>query len=146
MAFEISTYDERPTTNKYPGETLARIMAYPLPFIAISPDFHFFGFFDQVFPEIRMGDADESFSPFPGRSAHKVDHAVFRSDPVDLRPRVRNRRTRCQRRDDARFVAASLFVVERRPQGDDALAAARTISAVREVELAAAAADLMSSG
>ena len=98
MAFEISTYDERPTTNKYPEETLARIMAYPLPFIAISPDFHFFGFFDQVFPEIRMGDADEAFSPFPGRGTHEVDDAIFRSDPVDLGARVRNRRARCQRR------------------------------------------------
>lgn len=93
-----------------------------------------------------MGDADESFGPFPRRSAHEVNHAVFRSDPVDLRPRVRNRRTRCQCRDDARFVTTGLFVVERRPQGDDALAAARTISAVREVKLAAAATDLMSPG
>ena len=87
-----------------------------------------------------MSDADEAFAPFPCRSADEVDYAVFRGDPVDLGPRVRDRRARCQRRDDARFIAAGLLVVERRPQSDDALAATGAVSAVGEVQLAAAAA------
>ena len=93
-----------------------------------------------------MGDADEAFGPFPCRSAHEVDYAVFRGDPVDLGPRVRDRRARGQRRDDARFIAVGLLVVERRPQSDDALAATGAVSAVGEVQLAAAAAYLMGTG
>ena len=93
-----------------------------------------------------MSDADEAFGPFPCRSAHEVDHAIFRGDPVDLGPRVRDRRARCHRRDDTRFIAAGLLVVERRPQSDDALAATGAVSAVGEVQLAAAAAYLMGTG
>jgi len=92
-----------------------------------------------------MSNADQAFCPFPRRSPHEIDHAVFGNDKVDLGPRVGNGRSRSEGRQDTRFIAAGLLIVEGRAKGDDALAARRTISAVRKVELAAAAADLLRS-
>ena len=77
-----------------------------LPFVAVTPNLHVVGRFNQIFAEIGMSNADQLFGTFPCRRAHEVDHAVFRCYPVDLRARVRDNRAGQERRFDARFVFA----------------------------------------
>lgn len=40
-----------------------------LPFIAASPDVHFFRFGNELVAELGMGDGDDGLSPLPGGQA-----------------------------------------------------------------------------
>ena len=58
-------------------------MAYPSgAFVRSAPDSLFFSFFDQFFPEIRMGEAYDRLGLLPGRKALQADFAVLGDKPV----------------------------------------------------------------
>lgn len=42
---------------------------WSLPFIAASPDVHFFRLGNELVAELGMGDGDDGFSPLPGGQA-----------------------------------------------------------------------------
>ena len=52
--------------------------------VAPAPDVHFFGFLDQVFTEVGMCYADQSFSLFPGGQALQVHAAVLGAQVVHV--------------------------------------------------------------
>lgn len=79
-----------------------------------------------------MSNADQAFCPFPRRSPMRLTmpysvttKLIWDRGSVTVVPGARVGRM-------LEFIAAGLLIVEGRAKGDDALAARRTISAVRK--------------
>ena len=104
---------------------------------------HLVRFFDEFVPEIGVCQADEGFCALPGRFTHEVDHAVFCRNPVRLGTGIGDSRTGFQDGADVGRNRTGLFIRMGRVHGDDGLTASGPVGTVGEVQLAAAATDLV---
>lgn len=113
--------------------------------VGLDPDALLFRIGDQVITEHGMGNGDQLFRPFPGRTAHQVHAAVLSDDVVRLAAGVGDDVAGGQQRVDA-GLHISLLIRKRGRQTDKGLAAVGQRRTLKEVQLTAGAADLAGAG
>ena len=83
-------------------------------FITSSPDIHFFCFCNQFVAEIRMCNRYNCLCLFPGRKSFDIYNTKLRYQKIRIGTRIRNYRSRIQRRQDSGFYLSIPGLISRR--------------------------------
>jgi len=113
--------------------------------VRLSPDFSLFGFLDQLFTEIRMGNGNQFFGPVPGRTGFKRYRTIFGDNKVDHLTGNGCDASDFKVRDNARHDRAVLFLISGR-QANEAATALGPVRTQNKVRHTAVAGNLLEPG